>query len=279
LRARFSEPLKILMAIVGAVLLIACANIANLLLARSAARAQELAVRQALGAGRARLIRQLLTESLVLALAGAALGLVFQSGASRLLLHLVSGGSEPVQLDVSMNTGLFLFTLAITLVTGVLFGTVPFLSATRLRLAGSLRRASGPGAGGARSPLARTLVISQIGFSLVLLVAAGLFLHSLMNLSSVDTGFNRDHVLRLQTDATSAGYEEGTARLTELYQQIEERVRALPSVKAASYSLFTFNEGSSNNPVSVQGYVSAASKRDVHHNVVGTGYFAAMGIP
>jgi predicted permease len=279
LRARFSEPLRILMGIVGAVLLIACANIANLLLARSTARAQELAVRQALGAGRARLIRQLLTESLVLAFAGAALGLVFQSGASRLLLHLVAGGSESVQLDVSMNTGLFLFTLAITLVTGVLFGTIPSLFATRLQLAGSLRRGRGPAAGGARSPLARTLIISQIGFSLLLLVVAGLFLHSLMNLTSVETGFNRDHVLRLETDATSAGYEEGTDRLTQMYQQIEERVRALPSVTAASYSLFTFNEGSWNNPVSVQGYVSAASKRDVHHNVVGTDYFAAMGIP
>jgi predicted permease len=278
LRTHFSEPLRILMGIVGVVLLIACANIANLLLARSTARAQELAVRQALGAGRARLIRQLLTESLVLALAGAALGLVFQSGASRLLLHLVSGGSE-LQLDVSMNTGLLLFTLAITLVTAALFGTIPSLSATRLRLAGSLRRGRGPAAGGARSPLARTLVISQIGFSLVLLVAAGLFLHSLMNLTSVDTGFNRDHVLRLQTDATSAGYEEGTARLTQLYRQIEERVRALPSVSAAGCSLFTFNEGSWNNPVSVPGYVSAASQRDVHHNVVGPDYFAAMGIP
>jgi len=278
LRARFSEPLRILMGIAGAVLLIACANIANLLLARSTARAQELAVRQALGAGRARLIRQLLTESLVLALAGAALGLVFQAGASRLLLHLVAG-SESVQLDMSTNAALILFTLAITLVTGALFGTIPSLCTTRLPLAGSLRRGRGPAAGGARSPLARTLVISQIGFSLVLLVVAGLFLHSLTNLTSVDVGFNRDQVLRLQTDATSAGYEEGTARLTQLYQQIEERVRALPSVRAASYSLFTFNEGSWNNPVSVQGYVSAASKRDVHHNVVGTDYFAAMGIP
>jgi predicted permease len=279
LRAHFSEPLRILMGIVAVVLLIACANIANLLLARSTARAQELAVRQALGAGRARLIRQMLTESLVLALTGAALGLVFQSGASRLLLHLVSGGSEAVQLDVSMNTGLLLFTLAITLVTAALFGTIPSLSATRLQLTGSLRRGRGPAAAGARSPLARTLVISQIGFSLVLLMAAGLFLHSLMNLTSVDTGFNREHVLRLQTDATSAGYEEGTARLTQLYQHIEERVHALPSVSAASYSLFTFNEGSWNNPVSVPGYVSAASKRDVHHNVVGSDYFAAMGIP
>jgi predicted permease len=278
LRAHFSEPLRILMGIVGVVLLIACANIANLLLARCTARAQELAVRQALGAGRSRLIRQLLTESLVLALGGAALGLVFQSGASRLLLHLVSERSESVQLDVSMNARLFLFASAITLVTGVLFGTIPSLSATRLQLAGSLRRGRRLAAG-ARSPLARILVISQIGFSLVLLVAAGLFLHSLMNLTSVDTGFHPDRVLRLQTDATSAGYEEGTARLTQLYQQVEERIRALPSVRTASYSLFTFNEGSWNNQVSVPGYVSAASKRDVHHNVVGTDYFAAMGIP
>ena len=278
LRTHFSEPLKILMAIVGVVLLIACANIANLLLARSAARGRELGVRQALGARRMRLIRQLLTESLVLALGGGALGVAFAAGTSHLLLRLVSGGPEAVRLDVSMNIHLLLFALGITLVTAALFGTIPAFRATRLQLTESLKEGRGPVGAGARSPLAKALVVSQIAFSLVLLMGAGLFLHSLMNLANVNTGFNREHVLRLQTDATSVGYKEEDYHLTRLYRQIEERVRALPDVRAASYSLFTFNEGSWNNPVSIQGYVSADSHRDVHHNVVGSDYFATMGI-
>jgi predicted permease len=279
LRRQFSESLKILTAVVGLVLLIACANIANLLLARSTARARELAVRQALGAGRTRLIRQLLTESLVLALAGGVLGVAFAAGASRLLLLLVSGGPETVRLDVSISIRLLLFALGITLATAALFGTIPAFRATRFQLTESLKEGRGPAAAGARSPLAKALVISQVAFSLVLLVGAGLFLHSLVNLTNVDTGFNRERVLRLQTDASSIGYRPDDYRLTALYEQIEERVSALPGVRAASCSLFTYNEGSWNNPVSVPGYLSADSHRDVHHNVVGRDYFTAMGIP
>jgi predicted permease len=182
-------------------------------------------------------------------------------------------------LDVSMNTRLFFFTLGLTVVTALLFGTTPAFYATKIQLTESLKEGRGTMDAGLKSPLAKLLVVSQIAFSLVLLVSAGLFLHSLINLANVDMGFNRDHVLRLQTDATSVGYQEQDARLTRLYQQIEERVRALPGVKAASYSSFTFNEGSWNNPVSVEGYVSVDSHRDVHHNVVGSDYFAAMGIP
>ena len=279
LRRQFSEPLEILMAIVGLVLLIACANIANLLLARSTARAREFAVRQALGAGRTRLIRQLLTESLVLAFAGGMLGVAFETGASRLLLRLVSGGPEEVPLDVSMNVRLLLFTFGITVLTGALFGTIPALRTTKLQLTQSLKEGRGPVGVGGKSPLAKALVVSQIVFSLVLLVGAGLFLRSLMNLTNIDTGFNREHVLRMQMDASSVGYKEDDSHLTGLYERIEERVSALPGVRAASYSLFTYNEGSWNNPVSVPGYVSADSHRDVHHNVVGTDYFATMGIP
>jgi predicted permease len=177
-----------------------------------------------------------------------------------------------------MNARLFFFALGVTVVTALLFGTIPAFCATKVQLTESLKEGRGITGAGAKSSLARSLVVTQIAFSMLLLVGAGLFLHSLVNLTSVDAGFNREHVLRLQTDATSLGYKED-ARLTRLYQQVEERVRALPGVKAASYSLFTFNEGSWNNPVSVEGYVSADSHRDVHHNVVGIDYFAVMGIP
>jgi predicted permease len=278
LRSKFSEPLKILMAVVGLVLLIACANIANLLLARSTARTREFAVRQALGAKRSRLIRQLLTESMILALAGGALGVGFAAGASRLLLRMVSSGQATVPLDVSLNIRLLLFTLAITCLTAVLFGMIPAFRATKLELTESLKDGRGQTSAGPKNQLAKALVIAQIAFSLVLLVGSGLFLRSLINLTNVDTGFNRENVLRLQTDASSIGYAYGDSRLLSLYQQIEERVSAVPGVRAASSSLFTYNEGSWNTRVSVHGY-DADKNRNVKHNIVGNGYFATMGIP
>jgi predicted permease len=278
LRREFSEPLKILMAVVALVLLIACANIANLLLARSTARARELAVRQALGARRSRIIRQLLTESLLIALAGGALGIWFASLASRLLLRMVSSGPQPLPLDVSIDTRLLLFTLAVTIATALLFGTIPAIRATRLQLTDALKDGRGSQGTATKSPLAKALVVSQVTLSLVLLVGAGLFLRSLVNLSNVDTGFNKENVLRLQTSASSVGYKENDPRLTALYQQIEERVSALPGVRAASYSSFTFHEGSWNTYVSVPGRITDKDV-DVEHNVVGNGYFDTMQIP
>jgi len=278
LRKKFSEPLKILMIVVGLVLLIACANIANLLLSRSTSRAREFALRQALGARRSRLIRQLLTESFALAFTGGALGVGFAAGASRLLLHMVSGGQATVPLDVSLDIRLLLFTLAITCLTAVLFGIIPAFRATKFELTESLKDGRGQTSTGTKNRLAKALVITQIAFSLVLLVGSGLFLRSLINLTNVDTGFNRENVLRLQTDASSIGYTYGESRLLSLYQQIEECVSAIPGVRAASSSLFTYNEGSWNTKVSVRGY-DADKNRNVKHNIVGNGYFATMGIP
>lgn len=278
LRRQFSEPLQILMAVVALVLLIACANIANLLLARSTARARELAVRQALGARRTRLIRQLLTESLILAITGGALGILFASVGSRILLRMVSGGLTTVPLDVSINPRLLIFTLAVTVATALLFGTLPAFRATRLELTHALKDGSGARGTGTKNPLAKALVISQISLSLVLLVGAGLFLRSLVNLNNVDTGFNKENVLRLQVDASSIGYKADEPRLKALYQQIEERVSALPGVHAASFSSFTFHEGSWNNSIHVPGF-EEHPEVDVKHNVIGNGYFATMQIP
>jgi predicted permease len=278
LRRQFSEPLKVLMAVVGLVLLIACANIANLLLARSTARSRELSVRQALGAGRSRLIRQLLTESLVLALAGGAIGIAFASGASHLLVRMVSDGRAALELGVPLDMRLLLFTLGVTLATALLFGTIPAFRATRSNLTDALKDGRSSSGAAAKSRLAKALVISQVALSLVLLVGAGLFVRSLVNLTTVDTGFNRKNVIRLHVDPSSVGYGED-ARLTGMYRQIEERVSAVPVVVAASFSIFTFNEGTWNNRIWVQGYPSGDRDTDVHHNAVGTGYFAAMGIP
>ncbi|HXW54243.1 MAG TPA: ABC transporter permease [Candidatus Cybelea sp.] len=278
LRYRFSGSLKVLMAVVCLVLLIACANIANLLLARSAARARELAVRQALGAARSRLIRQLLTESLVLAGIGGALGIAFTSATSHLIINILSDGRTALHLDLSLNLRLLLFTLAITTAAALLFGTIPAFRATRLNASDSLRDGRNQAAGVSRGPFAKVLIVSQVAISLVLLIGAGLFVRSLMNLVNVDTGFNRENVVRMRIDASSAGYKEDP-RLMALYRQIEDRVNALPGVRAASFSIFTFNQGTWNNPIWVQGYESGHREIDVNHNAVGNLYFAAMGIP
>jgi predicted permease len=278
LRGQFSEPLQILMAVVALVLLIACANIANLLLARSTARARELAVRQALGAQRGRIIRQLLTESLILALAGGALGIALASAANRLLLRMVSGGLDNIPLDVSLNIRLLLFTLAVTIATALIFGTIPAFRATRLQLTDTLKSGRTPQGVAARNPLARILVISQVALSLVLMVGAGLFLRSLINLTNIDTGFNKENVLRLKIDFSSAGFKNDDPRQIALYNTITDRVSALPGVQAASFSSFTFREGSWNGDITVPG-MPVNHNIDVKHNIIGAGYFATMQIP
>ncbi|MGH9589557.1 MAG: ADOP family duplicated permease [Terracidiphilus sp.] len=278
LRHEYSQPLKILMGIVGLVLLIACANIANLLLARSTARARELAVRQALGAGRGRIVRQLLTESLVLALAGGALGIGFAVGADHVLLRMISSGANTVPLDVSLNSQLLLFTLVITIATALLFGTMPALRSTRLQLTASLKSGSGASSTSGRSPVAKTLVVFQVALSLVLMTGACLFLRTLVNLSRVDTGFNKENVLRLDIDSEVTGYKENETRMNLLYQQIEDRVNALPGVKAASFSAFTFGQGSWNTKIVVPG-MTINNNANVMHNVIGNDYFKVMQIP
>jgi predicted permease len=278
LRREFSQPLRILMAVVALVLLIACANIANLLLARSTARVREFAVRQALGARRMRIVRQLLTESLLLAVAGGALGIGIAFFATRFLLRMVSGGPDTIPLNVAVDGRLLLFTAAVTIATAVLFGILPALRATRLQLTHSLKEGLGSSRAQTRSPIARILVVSQVALSLILMVGAGLFLRTLVNLNHVDTGFNKENVLRLQVDPSSAGYKSHDPRLEALYRDIEARVSTLPGVRAASFSMFTFHEGSWNGTIVIPG-MQVNHDLDVKHNVVGTGYFATMQIP
>ncbi len=279
LRGQYSQPLKMLMTLVGVVLLIACANIANLLLARSNARVREFAVRQALGARRSRLVRQLLTESMLLALVGGGLGIVFAMGADRVLLRMVSGGPETLPLDVSINLRLLGFTLVVTMVTAVLFGTLPALRATKLELTEALKDGRGTQQGPSKSLPARVLVVSQVVLSLVLLVGAGLFVRSLVNLTNVDTGFNTENVLLLKVDPSSAGYkDDDPVRLRGLYGEIEDRLNGLHGVSAASFSLFTFHEGSWNTGVQIAGS-ELGRGLNVKHNIIGAGYFKAMGIP
>jgi predicted permease len=279
LRFEFSLPLQILMVVVGLVLLIACANIANLLLARATARQREIAVRMAMGAGRARLIRQMLTESLVAALLGGGLGILFAAWASHALLAMVSAGPEPLPLSVAPDARVLAFTLLVSLATALLFGTAPAVRATRINLSPGLKERTGAVSVAGRSPLAKALVVAQVALSLVLLIGAALFLRTLVKLAKVDTGFNKENVLLFGIDPSAVGYKEDS-RLVSLYQQVESRVSAVPGVRATSISFFTFNQGEWTEPVSIPGRTpTPENDMAATHNVAGPGYFATMGIP
>ena len=278
LRLMFSLPLQILMVVVGLVLLIACANIANLLLARASTRQREIAVRMAVGAGRSRLVRQMLTESLLIAFLGGILGVFFASWASQLLLVMVSTGHSPLPLNVAPDARVFAFTFLVSCLTAALFGTFPALRATQIDLTPALKEARGGVAILGRNRVARVLVVSQVALSLVLLTGTGLFLRTLVNLANVDTGFNKENVLLFRMDPPAVGYKEDS-RLVNLYQQIEQKVSAEPGVRAASISFFTFSQGEWSGDVVVQGRASQDADPNVMHNVVGQNYFTTMGIP
>ena len=279
LRLSFSRPLQILLAMVGVLLLIACANAAGLLLARAAARRKEFAVRLALGARRGRLIRQLLTESLLLACLGGAAGLLLAWWGSRLLVLMASTGAEPLPIDVSPDARVLGFTLLVSLLSAVVFGTVPALRATRIELNQSLKAGAGAAFATSRSLLGRVIVISQVALSLVLLIGAGLFVRTLINLQKVPTGFDEPNVLILQLDTSATGYKED-ARLASLLREVEERVRALPGVRAASFSMFIFNQGAWTAKAYTRGHnPPEGGDRQIANNVVGPDFFATVGVP
>jgi hypothetical protein len=233
------------MAMVGLVLLIACANIANLTLARASGRQRELGIRLALGAGRGRIVRQLPTESMLIAAIGGALGIAFGFWTTDLLLALVRRGFDGVALDPANDTGVFLFTAAVTILAGVLFGLGPALRATRLNLSGTTA-ANVRGAIGMRGGLGvgRALVVAQVTLSLTLCIGAALFLRSLHNLLSVTPGIDREHLLMARIDPAAAGYKQ--ARMPELCERIRERLKTIPGVRDAAVSndgLFTGDAG------------------------------------
>jgi len=234
LRARFSYPLKILMAMVGLFQLIACANLANLLLSRAAARRQEIAVRLALGAGHARLLRQLLTESLLLSMIGAAVGLLLSSWGIQLLVGMLSRIEETVVLKISMDTRILAFTAAVAVISATLFGWLPALRATRLDVSRGLKPAGPQTEGCSRVTWSRVLVVSQVALSLVLLIAAGLFSGSLRNLYQLDLGFDRENLMLVSLDPSGSGYKSEKA--AAFYRELIARVSALPGVKSLAYT-------------------------------------------
>jgi len=277
LREQFSKPLRILMSVVAIVLLIACANIANLMLARATSRQREIAIRMAVGASRWRLMRQLLSESLLLSFLGGALGLAMTLWVARLLVRMVSNGPQPVPLEITLNFWVLGFTSLMAVITALIFGIAPALRATRVECGLDLKDGKGSAPAQGRSALTRTLLVTQVALSLALLTGAGLFLRTLVNLTSMDMGFRKENIVLFQVDESSAGYKED-ARLLRLYQEIEHRVSALPGIHAASFSFFTFNQGGWTTYINTAKPLETGN-RIVSHNVVGPAYFDTMGIP
>ncbi|MFZ0960081.1 MAG: ABC transporter permease [Terriglobia bacterium] len=280
LRDQFHQPLNILMAVVGLVLLIACANIASLMLARAAARHKEIALRQALGASRFRLIRQLLTECILLSSAGALLGILFARWGSGLLVRHISTARNAVFLDLSLDTRVLGFTVAIAVLTGLLFGVLPALSATRVSLTSAMKgshtlEGERHGRFGAR----QWIVSGQVALSLVLLVAAGLLLRSFSKLAALDVGFDRNNVLLVGTNLQTAKVPQNQQFAT--YEQIESRLRALPGVESVGRSVMTpIDGGVWDRKISTDWSKGLTGDSAVAWvNSVSPGYFATLRIP
>ncbi len=251
LAENYGSPLYVLMAVVGLVLLIACVNIASLLLARSAARRREIAVRLALGAGRLRLVRQLLTESLSLAVLGGLLGLIFARWSVALLTRFLPATMNvgdlmiPLSINVQSNARVLGFAVAVTLATGILFGLAPAIQATRPDVAGALKdEGASLGARPRHIELGKFLVVSQVTLSLLLLVTAGLFLRSLRNAANVNAGINTENVVQATLNPALNGYPPG--QITNFYRQLQARLQSLPGVESVATTAYPLLSGTSN---------------------------------
>jgi len=277
LSRQFSQPLVVLMCLVGVVLLIACLNVANLLLARATTRQKEIAVRLALGAGRFRLVRQLLTEGSLLAALGGSLGLLFARWGTDALLGFLPQGRT---LEINPDLRMLGFTLGVTLLSALLFGLVPALQATRPNLIPALKNDAVVVVGGGRRwELGRLLVIAQVALSLVLLVGAGLFARSLRNLKTVDNGYHTDQVVTLALNPAQNGYK--IERLRNFYSQLSERLSALPGVKTITFTDNVPMSGSfSRYGIEVPGYQPRPGEEmAVLLNRIGSQFFATFGAP
>jgi predicted permease len=274
----FGTELRILAAVVGMALLIACVNVANLLLARAASRRREIAVRLSIGAGRGRLIRQLLTESAVLAMGGGVLGLLLAKGGLGLLLSVLSYGQDSIPFDLSVDLRILAFTGGVSLFTGILFGLAPALAAARVDLAPILK---GTERGAESRPLhcraTSLLVVVQVALSLVLLIASGLMIRSLRALHDVDFGFDRERVLVAWIFPALAGYDH--AKEMGLYRELPERVNAIPGVRSASLLRTRMLRGGWYRDVWAQSpEISPEQARKVRCDHVGPRFFETMGI-
>ena len=279
LRNQSLGPILVLSCVVGLVLLIACANLANLLLARGMARRREIAVRLSIGAGRWRLIRQLLTESLLLAGLGAGLGLALAAPLANLVLS-VAGHGETIVVDARLDWRALLFTAGAALATTFLFGLMPAVRATRVDLTPALKDGSGGALGSSpQLRVSRLLIAGQVALSMLLLTGAVLFVRTLVNLSSVDPGFQTQRLLLFSVNGSRSGYDGD--KLLGLYEKIRERVAAIPGVRAATLSdVALISNSSSNGDLTIPGYKTRNGRSPEAYMIdVGSHFLTTVGIP
>jgi len=281
-RQQLSTPLWVLMATTGFVLLIACANIANLLLARATGRQKEIAVRLAVGASRSRIISQLMVETLALSTMGAAIGLAIAFWADRALMAAyIPADSGGLRISTLPDLRILLFTLGVTLVTGFAFGLVPALQTTRPDVGRTLKDQAGAVVGGSsQAGLKKALVVAQVSLSLLLLIGAGLFLRTLNNLSSLGPGFPIQRLIGFNIDPTLAGYKSDQIKI--LYQHLIDTLSATPGVQSVSLAEMRILEDNEwDSSMTVEGY--SASKPGEHAepfmNRISPGYFATLSVP
>jgi len=278
LRRQFANPLWALMGIVGLVLLIACSNVANLLIARATARKKEIAVRLAIGASRRKLVVQLLEESLLLSCVGGALGIGLAAVMDKTMLSFLPADTIPITVSWIPDSRVLLFTLAVSVLTGLIFGLIPALQATKPNLAGTLKDQAGAVIGGTSVRLRKGLVAAQVGLSLLLLIGAGLFVQSLKNLRNVNPGFQTESLVTFFVDASLNGYKPERSR--EFYRQMVERIDATPGVKTAGLAVIAVLTGNEwDSSVAVEGYTAKQGENvGPHMNFVSDGFFDALGV-
>lgn len=278
-RERFAKPLIVLMSIVGLVLLIACANVANLLLARATARQKEMAIRLALGARRSRIVGQLLIESVLLAVLGGLAGALLAFWLDKYLLNLLPQSASPLAINASPDVRVYGFTLLVSAMTGMIFGLAPALQSTRTELAGTLKDQAGSVTSIGAIRFRKGLVIAQVTLSLLLLIGAGLFIRSLENLRSLDPGFRTSKLLSFSLNPPLNSYTKQGTRT--FYKNLQQTLGDLPGVQSVSLSQIRLLDGDwSSSTISVAGY-HAKDGEDMEpwKNTISPGYFTTMGIP
>jgi predicted permease len=280
-RRELSTPLWVLMAVTGVVLLIACANIANLLLARATRRQKEVAIRLAIGASRARIIRQLLIETLSLSALGGLLGIAFAFWADRALMSIyLPADSVGLNISTAPDFRILLFTLVVTILTGMVFGLVPALQTTKPNVGRMLKDEAGAVVRGGHGALGKSLIIAQVGLSLLLLIGAGLFLRTLNNLSTLGPGFPVERLVGFNIDPSLGGYNPERSKI--LYQRLTESLRSIPGVRSVGLAAIRILENNEwDSSMTVEGYTppKPGEHPEPFMNQIGPGYFATLGVP
>jgi predicted permease len=279
LREQYSTSLFLLMAVSGVVLMVACGNVAALLFARATARRREIAVRLSLGAGGNRLVQQLLTESFVLAFMGGGLGLFIAMWMDSALVALLAGGRTPLSVELHPNVNVLLFTAAISILTGVLFGLAPALHATRTDLAGAIKQGDTRAAStDNRFRNGKIIVVAQVALCFALLASAGLFLRTIQNLHAIETGFDPQQLLLFTVRPGLNGYKD--ERLADYYEHLRDRIASLPGVRSVSLSTRgPIGQGVGNSGISIPGYTTPGQLVGINRHQVSAGYFETLGIP